>query len=352
MKNRYAMVMLLVPLLPIVACDRGEPGELARVSEAVTVRVSAPATDERRVQVPARIVARETADLATRTSGTIDAIEVHVGETVRGGQVLVRLEASGVASAITRADAQATMARRTFERLSNLERDGAATRQELDQAEAALRSAEAALDEAIAAREYVTLRAPFDGTVAARYADPGDLAVPGRPVLTVSGTRGVKIEADLPADLASSSAAGDPVSVVRSETGERWSATITRVVPVIELTSRKFRVEAAFEGMADLPPVGTFARLEMGTAGAGNPWVPTDALVRRGQLSGVFVVIDDELRLRWIRPGRRTAEATEVLAGLPDGAMVVRNPGPAVLDGTAVSGVSREAWDFAPEGRR
>ena len=111
------------------------------------------------------------------------------------------------------------MARRTYDRLANLERDGAATRQELDQAEAALRTAEAMVAEASASRDYFTLRAPFDGTVTSRYADPGDLAVPGRPVLVISGSQGVKIVADLPASLAGAVADGGSIAVVSPETG-------------------------------------------------------------------------------------------------------------------------------------
>ena len=78
-------------------------------------------------------------------------------------------------------------------------------------------------------------------------------------------------------------------------------------------------------------------------------WVPADAVVRRGQLTGLFVVVENELRLRWIRPGRRSGDAVEVLAGLPPGSAVVRRPGPAVLDGTAVGEVNEEPWSFTPE---
>ena len=168
----------------------------------------------------------------------------------------------------------------------------------------------------------------------------------------MAGRRGVKIESDLPAGLAATVRTGDPVWIVRSEIGERWPARVTRVVPVIEPASRRFRVEAEFDAVVEPPAAGTFARLELPAIGAASPWVPADAVVHRGQLRGVFVVVDDALRLRWIRTGRRTADAVEVLAGLAGGVAVVRNPGPAVLDGTPVASVSREAWSFAPEGSR
>lgn len=350
--KRYVMLFVPALIVSLAACGGEEPGEVETLVTAGTVEVSEVAVAETGSQVPARVVARETANLATRGSGTVESVLVDVGSSVRRGQVLVRLEGSGVESAVARAEAQTGVARRTYERLSNLERDGAATKQELDQAEAALRTAEAMLEEAEASRDYFVLRAPFDGTVSARYADPGDLAVPGRPVLVVSGSRGVKVEADLPASMADALTEGDRVAVLSPETGRRWSATVRRVVPVIDLASHRFRVEAAFDDADGLPTAGTFARLEVPVDAESSVWVPADAVIRRGQLTGVFVVTDSGLRLRWIRPGRSTGDAVEVLAGLPAGAAVVRNPAPGLLDGASVEGTEAVAWIFTPEDAR
>jgi RND family efflux transporter MFP subunit len=350
--KRYMMLFVPVLLATVAACGRGEPGEVENTEVVGTVTVSAVAGAETGLQVPARIEARETASLATRGSGTVESVLVDVGSAVRRGQVLVRLEGSGVESAMARAEAQAVMARRTYDRLANLERDGAATRQELDQAEAALRTAEAMVAEASASQDYFTLRAPFDGTVTSRYADPGDLAVPGRPVLVISGSHGVKVVADLPASVVGAVADGGRIVVVSPETGERWPATVRQVVPVIDRASQRFRVEATFEASTGLPPAGSFVRVEIPGLGESSAWVPADAVVRRGQLSGVFVVTDGELRLRWIRPGRSSGGAVEALAGVAEGALVVRDPEPGFVDGAAVAGTEIAAWTAAPEGQR
>jgi len=350
--KRYMMLLMPILLASVSACARDEPGEVTALESAGTVSVSAAHQLEGAAQIPARVVARETANLATRTSGTIESVLVGIGSPVRQGQVLVRLEASGVESAVARAEAQAVVARRTYDRLSNLERDGAATRQELDQAEAALRTAEAMRDEADAAREYVTLRAPFDGTVSARFVDPGDLASPGQPVLVISGAGGVKLEADVPAAMAEAMAEGERVTVVEPQSARRWPATVRRVVPVIDLASHRFRVEAMFDSSENLPVAGSYVRLEIAGRGEANAWVPSDAIVRRGQLSGVYVVTGDAVRLRWIRTGRRTADAVEVLAGLAAGSLVVRHPDPGLVDGAAVDGTSEVEWLFSSEGAR
>lgn len=339
-------------LLTLGACGRGEPGEVDAVTAIDSVSVTAAASGVKMERLPARVVPSRMAQLATRASGTIEAVSVDVGATVRAGQVLVRLDAAGVEAAVTSAEARQVVTRRTWERIRNLERDGVATVQELDQAEANLRMAEADLAEARAQRGYVTLRAPFDGTVTARHADPGDLAVPGRPVLVVAGSPSVKIEADLPASLAGRVQVADTATVVRSDTGERWEAVITSVVSVIELSSHRFRVEASFVGEDGFPAPGTFARLELRGGGTGGVWIPADAVVRRGQLSGVFVPEGDRLRLRWIRTGLRQADGVEVLAGLAIGTPVVRDPPFSLTDGVVVERIQAIDWVRAGEGGR
>lgn len=350
--KRYLILWIPALVSLVSACQRTEPGEVESVESVGSVAVSAVASTAAARQVPARVVARETANLATRGSGTVESVLADVGSRVRRGQVLVRLEGSSVEAAVQRAEAQAFVARRTYERLSNLERDGAATRQELDQAEAALRMAEAMLEEAIASRDYYVLRAPFDGTVTARFADAGDLAVPGRPVLVISSSGGVKVVADVPASMADAVTVGGALAVHSPETGDRVPVTVRQVASVIDPASQRFRVEATFDMSTDIPAVGSLVRLEVPGPAESNAWVPADAVVRRGQLAGVFVVADGELRLRWIRPGRSTAEAVEALAGVTEGTLVVRAPGPGLVDGTRVTGTELAAWSLAPENDR
>jgi RND family efflux transporter MFP subunit len=350
MKRSY---LYLIPTLALVAaaCDRSEPGEVERTGAPQDVTVSTVARAAGSQMVPARVVAEEEAKLATRASGTVRSVHVDVGARVRTGQVLVRLDGAGVESAVAAAEAGVTVARKTYERLENLARDGAATDQEVDQARAQLKMSEAQLAEARANRDYVVLKAPFAGTVTARYVDPGDLASPGQPVMTVSGSSGVKVVADAPAALAGRIATGDRVRVLEPESGRHWPATVTRRVPVIEQMSNRFRLEAIFEeGATGTPLPGTYVRLAV--AGIEEPGllIPSDAVVREGQLTGVFTLEDGTLRLRWIRPGRTAEGMVEVLSGLSPDTRVVRDPPPNLLDGTQAGSVSERGWDPATAG--
>jgi hypothetical protein len=171
-------------------------------------------------------------------------------------------------------------------------------------------------------------------------ADAGDLAVPGRPVLRLAARGEVKVVADLPSALAGTLREGAVVRI-RTVDGRVVPGVLTRVVPSLDAATRRFRVEASPSDEGALRP-GQLVRLELAGAGEGTRWLPADALVRRGQLTGVFAVEGDTLRLRWIRVGRIEGEAVELLAG-PAGALtVVRRPTADLRDGQSVSSVSTE----------
>lgn len=339
--------ILAAAMVALAGCDGGEPGRVEPATGPVAVVVSPIDTAPAAVGFPAEVVAVSEVELATRSSGIVRRVAVDVGAAVRPGQVLVELEADDVAAGVDAAAAEVRRARRYRERIAALEADGAATPQELDDAEAGLATAEARLREARAGLAYVRLASPIAGIVTERRVDPGDLVVPGLPALTIVSTAGIEIEADLPAASADLVRPGQAVTVVVPGDGARVEARVARVVPALAAGSHRFRVEASFVDPAAvagrlLP--GTFVRMEVERPGERTRWIPADAIVRRGQLTGVFLVVDDTLRLRWIRLGERRGDAVEVLAGLPAAARLVRRPAPGLEDGLPVDAVESESW--------
>ncbi len=338
------------------ACGSSEPGRIEAPAQIASVVVSPLETASATLAFPAEVVAEERVELATRASGTVRRVTVDVGGRVRAGQLLVTLEGGDVGAGIAAARAGATQARRYLDRIVALEVDGAATPQELDDARARFALAEAEVQRAEAQFGYVNLSAPFAGVVTERRVDPGDLVVPGQPVLTLVSTGGLVVRADLPGERVSQVAAGDPVTVVGPD-GARLPARVARVVPALEGSSRRFRVEVALDAppaAAGLVP-GMFARLELGGGGDQTRWMPADAVIRRGQLTGVFVLENDTLRLRWVRLGERRGDAVEVLAGLGGDVRLVRRPAPQLTDGQPARADASQDWrlgapaDGAPE---
>ncbi len=127
-------------------------------------------------------------------------------------------------------------------------------------------------------------------------------------------------------------------------------ARVDRVVPALAGGGRTFRVELTpLEPLAGAYP-GAYARLHVPSEEPATRWIPADAVVERGQLTGIYTVEGDVLRLRWVRLGARRADAVELLAG-PSGALrVVRRPSAELADGRGVASVRDESWAGATSG--
>lgn len=341
MSRRFLIVAGALAVLVSCGGDRGDGVDRQTVPSVVaSAAVKRPAA----LSVPATVRSERSAELATRVSSTIRRVTVDVGDRIGMGQLLIQLDDADAGAGVARAEADLELARRYHARIEALERDGAATGQELDEAIARLRVAEAGARAARGDLDYAELRAPFAGVVTARYADPGDLAVPGRPLLELAGDGDLVVEADLPAR--TSVPPGQTVYLeATAHPGSAWSAEITRVVPALDPTSQRYRVEGRLTDPDGDPPVPNAAVTMTLTSGSDSVVVvPADAVFRRGQLTGVLVVRDSILRLRWIRSGRGHGSSVEALSGLSAGDLVVRRPDESMLDGHPVESVDVVAW--------
>ena len=334
-------LLILTTLVGVAACGSEEPGRIPRTDAPVEVAVSRSLRAPQVESYPASVTSERTAEIATRMSGTVLRVLVDVGAQVRAGQALVELDAADVGARVSAAQAQRELAERSFQRIENLYKDGAASQQELDQARAGLEAARAMAAEAVAQQAYAVVRAPFDGVVTHRMVDGGDLAVPGRPLFVMVAPGALKVVADLPAHRSGMVAVGAE-AVLRSGSAV-YPVVVTRVVPALGEGSRTFRVEAALRQSQGLVP-GAFARLELASEGVGGRWVPADAVVERGQLKGVFSLEGDTLRLRWVRLGQSRDGAVELLAAPGEELRVVRRPAADLFDGRAVSTAREEEW--------
>ncbi len=340
--NRILMAVGMA--LTLAACGGEDVADTARPLGAVEVVASSAQMASAEVTYAGQAVALQEVPITSRTTGTIEQVAVQVGDQVATGARIARVDDRDVQARIASAAASVRLAEVTFTRVDNLARDGAASLHELDQARAAMESTRAALQEAEAQATWADIRAPFAGTVTARMSDPGDMASPGHPIVQLSGA-GVKIVAEIPSERAGSIRVGDPVRV-DTDAGAT-AGSVARVVPALDAASRRFRVEIAPESPKELLP-GSFVRLGFPeSTGATTLWIPVDALVRNGQMTGVFTVMNDTLRLRWIRVGRITDDRVEVLAAPPGDLTVVRNPDRGFRDGQPVSRVTHQPFEPA-----
>jgi RND family efflux transporter MFP subunit len=265
----------------------------------------------------------------------ISELRVDVGTRIAPGQTLIRLGTGDIAASRAKAEAAVTAAiaardeaARQAARMDTLyaqdvvaavQKDGAHLA--LTQAESQVALAEATRTEVETAASYATIRAPFHGAVVARYADAGDVAAPGIPLLVIedSGPRDAVLA--VPADLALTLEPGAPVRISASD-GRSTTAAIRAVAPGADPMTRTVEVRASLP--ADWP-TGISVTALIPSGSADGIAIPADAVVRRGQLTGVRVLTADGVAVRWIRLGRAVGagDRIQVLSGLEPGDRVV-----------------------------
>lgn len=251
-----------------------------------------------RLWVPASVVGRDDARIASEQDGRVVSV-AEIGAWVeRGGTLaqlddsLLRLQERQNRTQIARIEAQLGYARGQQSRLETLVQRASIAGAQLDEARAQrgvleqeLASAQVTLDETRHRLRNTAVVAPFSGTVAERFVQPGEYLTPGSAVVRLVDTRLLEVRARAPVHLAARLAAGLPVTL-RHDDGEVREA-IRAVVPVGDESSRQF--ELRIDLAAARWPIGT--ALDVGLPSADTRdvvAVPRDALILRAD--GTFVM--------------------------------------------------------------
>lgn len=281
---------------------------------------------------------------AGRLMGTVTAAPFQEGDRVGAGQVLVRIDVQDLAARRAQVLAQAREAQTVLDdaethlaRMRALSAEGAIARVQLEQAEtgvvrarAAVETAGAGLRELEANAAYGTIEAPFSGVIVRKMVEVGNLAAPGQPLFVLEDLSRVRVVAGVGEEAASRLRKGERVSVEIAGGGLRATGGVEAVLSSGDPSARGFRIHVLLDnpGLALQSGMTATVRVPAGSAGEASPalFVPDDAVVRRGQMTGVFVVDGGVARLRWIRPGEVEEGRLRVLSGLRPGERVVVGP--------------------------
>jgi RND family efflux transporter MFP subunit len=321
-------------LLVLAACAREDRPPVSPVLPTATVRVQRiearphAASEEMVGTVRARL----RAVLEAKISGRVEQMAAVPGRTVRRGTLLARIEAREVRARLDQAQAVRQHAQDDLRRAASLLKQNILPQSEYDAAQSRARVAEAGVEEAETLLGYTRIEAPFDGTVTRKYADVGDLAAPGKPLLEMEDGRALRLETDVPEAVVGTLRLGEvlPVRIDVLPTGLR--GTVAEISPTGDPGSRTFLVKL------DLPPhpalrAGQFGRVALPVGQTTALRVPASAVVQRGQMELVFVVEDGQARLRIVRTGRRFGEEVELVSGMEGGETLVVEDGSSLLDG-------------------
>lgn len=279
------------------------------------------------------------ATVSTKLMGTVLAVQVKEGDRVAAGQPLVRIDARDldakrqqVQAGIAAAEAIHHEAELTANRMRALHADSAAPKAQLDAAEAGLARAQAGLSSARAGRAeldaiagYSVVRAPFAGVVTQRFVDVGAFAAPGAPLLTVQDNARLRVSATVPPNVARSVRRGERVEV--SVEGVTAMATVEGVVPTAG--GSLYTINAIADNRTAALMAGGAARLRVGVGTRSAILVPSGAVRREGDLTGVLIQSAATTTTRWIRVGGAQGSMLEVLSGLVAGDTVLVPNAPA-----------------------
>jgi RND family efflux transporter MFP subunit len=273
------------------------------------------------------VEAIQQATVGAQVPGRVLEVKADAGQTVKKGDVLMRIDAREAAEAARAAEAQYANARVNYERTKSLVAQKFMSAAALDKAKADFDAAAANRAAAGASQSHATILAPITGIVARRHAELGDMAMPGTPLFTIYQPGGLRVTASIPQYRLKDMRAVKTARVEFPESGQWVDATAVQVLPTADAATHVSQVRVTLPTVPEATP-GMFARVHFVTGQAEKLTVPASAVLRRGEVAAVYVqAADGRLSLRQLRLGDSVGRGEiEVLAGLATGDQVVTEP--------------------------
>jgi len=278
------------------------------------------------------------ATISAQTAGRIAEVNYDVDDFVEHGTVLIRFTDIEQRTALHETEARLTETRARqletsaeYQRAQNLKERNLGSQRDLDRAlagrdsvAAQVTSAESAVERARQQLDYTVIKAPYSGIVTERFVEVGESVNNGQQLMSGLSLERLRVTLDLPQQV-SIKVRPDPQAVILTGEGPVKPEKIT-IFPVADPVTNTFRVRLELPGgQFGLYP-GMFVKVAFQLGEAERLLVPAAALVRRSEVTGVYLVVDGGIRLRQIRVGEAMGDRVEVLAGLTEGERVALDP--------------------------
>jgi membrane fusion protein (multidrug efflux system) len=294
------------------------------------------------------LVASQGVTVAAEVTGRVTEIGYESGASVKRGDVLVRLDASTEAAQFEAAVADAQLAKTTLQRARKLRQSEANAQADLDAAEARARQTDAAVANLRAVISKKTVRAPFDGRIAIRQVNLGQIVSPGTPIASLQAVTPIYADFWLPQHALRDLETGERVRL-RTDTfpDAVWMGEVTTINPEVDAATRNVRVRATFSNEHGRLRPGMFGNVEVISSEKRQVLtVPATAVVYAPYGDSVFAIEEQKdatgkaaavARQRFIRLGERRGDLVEVVSGLQPGDTVVSSGAFRLRNGTAVA---------------
>jgi RND family efflux transporter MFP subunit len=331
-------------LLGLAGCD-GSPGA-PKAQAPAEAQLAAAVVEKRDVEIAytaeAVVEAVRQSTVAAQIAGRIVELRFDVGDYVKKGEVIARIDERAASQALAASEAQVRQAEAALRNArAELERARALVAQKflsqaaLDRAEAEYKAAQARVSALLAGagqaqteRSFATIAAPYSGVVSARHVEVGEMATPGKPLMTGFDPGTLRVTATVPQAQVTAIQSGARARIEVPSTGKWVDATQLTVIPQADPRTHTTQVRLGLP--ADVRGIypGIYARAHFVTGRASALLVPRAAVLQRSEVTAVYVLPDSgPPRLRQIRLGSAGDEhSVEVLAGLRTGERVALEP--------------------------
>ena len=304
----------------------------------VTVNQSGNNSEGAYASASGKLVAKNSVNVSTRMMGYITGMKAEVGQNVNAGQLLVSINSTdiqakgGQANAqISQAQANYNISKKDYDRFSNLYKNQSASQKELDDMRARYEMAKAGLDAANAMKSevnsqyrYTNITAPISGVITAKFAEQGDMASPGMPLLTIESPSTLQAQVLVSEQNITLINQGMPVKIILKSTNQEIAGTVSEISKSSANTGGQYMVKVNVSTSANLLS-GMFVNVQFPFKNAGkvnqdfqeSVMIPKSALVEKGQLTGVYTISSNNTAvLRWVKTGKDFGDQVEVLSGL------------------------------------
>ena len=336
---KKTIITLAASTFLFLSCGKDRK-EVTDNTEVIAVKVAGntAASNSSFITASGKIEAENSANVSTRMMGHVTKVHVKVGQKVNAGQLLVSInntdlqaKRAQVEASILQATAAFNNAKKDYERFTALFNQQSASQKELDDmtsryemAKAGLEAAKQLRNEVVAQFGYSNITAPFSGEVTNTFVKEGDMANPGMPLVSVEGASRLQVTAMVSESDIANIQNGMTVNVLVKSINKAVTGKVTEVSSSAKNTGGQYLVKINLTQTDKAILSGMFVNVQFPivnktqtTTSIDKVLVPESALVKQGQLTGIYTVGNgNKAILRWLRIGKTFGNQVEVLSGL------------------------------------
>jgi RND family efflux transporter MFP subunit len=342
LKPALLMVLGFSLLLIINACNGKKDEKKTDEKQRISTYVINKRVEQQRIVISGKLESSEQTNLSFKIGGRVATIVYDVGDFVKKGTLMAALDQDEIAANVAQAELIHGKMKRDYERVVQLSQEGAATKEQLQDITTAFNNAEQQLKIALYNFDLSSVAAPFDGYVAMRRHEPGELIQAGDPVFVFIGKSSrLKVVSGIAGRYVSRVKPGNIVDVVSDSAPEKiFKGRITRVGMAADFATGTFPIELEIVDTGSLLRPGMVASVEIPLGRTESLiMIPPESLVEADEDRGYVFIYDsasEKVRKVPVKLGGIIRDMMIVSDGLKEGDEIAREGAEYLTSGEAV----------------